>query len=73
MGKFTFNQKYDEPDVTWDKNDPASVESARSLFDSSINGGAQVFEVGPKGELTEVRKFDPNYDTLFVFYFAGSC
>jgi hypothetical protein len=73
MGKFTFNPGYDEPDVTWDKNDPASVESARMFFGSYVTGGAKVFKFGPNDELTQVHAFDPDYETLFVFYFGGGC
>jgi hypothetical protein len=73
MGKFTFNPQYDEPDVTWDKNNPSSVEAARRFFASYTNGEARVFKVDPKGELTEVHTFDPDYDTLYVYYFGGGC
>ena len=73
MGKFTFNPKYDEPDVTWDRNDPASVESARRLFNSYIDGESRIYRIGPDEEMTEVRQFDPDHDTLFVFFVGGGC
>jgi len=73
MGRFTFSTKYDEPDVPWDENDPASVEKARRIFNSYIEANAQVFKVGPKGEMTEVSEFEPGSETLFVFYSGGGC
>jgi hypothetical protein len=73
MGKLTFKPGYDEPEITWEKNDPTSVESARRFFDSHIYGEARFFKVGSKGDVTEVRKFDPDYETLFVLYFGGGC
>jgi hypothetical protein len=73
MGKFTFTPQYDEPDVPWDKSDPASVKYAQRCFDSYIERKGKVFEVGPKGEMTEVHTFNPDCETLFVFYFGGGC
>jgi hypothetical protein len=57
-------------EISWDMDDPESVEDAEQMFKDLLDKGYQAFEVshisGNPGKGRRVRKFDPYLESIVM-------